>query len=203
FAQDELSRNVSIRVVANGSQEHQIYKDLLDCPELRDPDTFPCVIPPLQIISTYHSFSFVVLPRWSNVVFAYWFSNVGELLLFIHSMLRGLLFLHSRRIVHRDISPSNILVNFFDYNSFVNHEGAARHRAGLLSMPARYCLFDFNLAVIFPSDMPLEACRLPSTLAGHGAPWLHPPDVLQGELDYDPFAFDVACMGNLFLEKFK
>ncbi|TDL14140.1 hypothetical protein BD410DRAFT_699639, partial [Rickenella mellea] len=203
FAQDELNRNVTIGVVANDSQEHRIFKNLSDCPELLDPDTFPCVIPPLQIISTCHSFSFVVMPRWSHVVLAYWFSNVGELLFFISSMLRGLSFLHSRQIVHRDISTSNILLKFFDYNKFVNHEGAARHRAGLLSMPARYCLFDFNLSVIFPPDKPFKDCRLPSYLAEQGAPWFHPPDVLQGELDYDPFAFDVGCMGNLFLGEFE
>ncbi|TDL23487.1 hypothetical protein BD410DRAFT_721283 [Rickenella mellea] len=200
FSQDELNRNVAIGVVANDSQEHRIFKNLLDCPELLDPDTFPCVIPPLQIISTCHSFSFVVMLCWSHVVLAYWFSNVGELLFFISSMLRGLSFLHSRRI---DISTSNILLNFLDYNNFVNHEGAAQLRAGLLPMQACYCLFDFNLSVIFPPDMPLEDCRLPSDLAGQGAPWFHPPDVLQGELDYDPFALDVGCMGNVFSSEFE
>lgn len=61
-----------------------------------------------------------------------------------------------------------------------------------------YCLFDFDISRIFPRDAPLNACRSPSTESYEGTPLYHPLDTSCGEYDYNPFAYDVACLGNLY-----
>lgn len=33
-----------------------------------------------------------------------------------------------------------------------------------------------------------------------GSPQYHPPDAANGDIMYDPFAYDVACLGGLFCE---
>ena len=63
FAQDRLGRDVVIKVVTNSGQEHQVYKRLTGRGELFDVETFPSVMPPLDIIPTPYDFSFVVMPR--------------------------------------------------------------------------------------------------------------------------------------------
>ena len=96
-------------------------------------------------------------------------------------------------------------MNYFEYNSpagIGDHPDLIPFRAGNMSLSPQYCLFDFNLSVLFPRDAPLHICRLPADLASCGAPRYHPPDLQQGELDYNPFAFDVGCMGQFFLQCF-
>ena len=57
-----------------------------------------------------------------------------------------------------------------------------------------YCLIDFDVSLILPKDVR----RLPSTFAFYGHLFFQPPDIQAGEIDYDPYAFDVACLGNVF-----
>ncbi|KAF8886812.1 hypothetical protein BD779DRAFT_608479 [Infundibulicybe gibba] len=94
------------------------------------------------------------------------------------------------RIVHRDIDWKNILINHFSHNGDYSRREKSSYRA---SPHARYCLFDFDLSLIVPKDVE----RLPSALATVGSPYNHPQDINQGEFDYDPFAYDVASMGNM------
>ncbi|KAJ3531947.1 hypothetical protein NMY22_g7952 [Coprinellus aureogranulatus] len=56
---------------------------------------------------------------------------------------------------------------------------------------------DFDIAIVFPPEAERSACRLPSEMSYHGS-YPQPDDASQGEPDYDPFAFDVACLGLLF-----
>lgn len=78
-----------------------------------------------------------------------------------------------------------------------------RLRRGNFSAPPRYCLYDFSLSVIFPSDLPPEQCLLLSEVSFQGFRWYGPPDVFRGEIVYDPFAYDVACMGNMLKSSFE
>lgn len=55
---------------------------------------------------------------------------------------------------------------------------------------------------MFPSDIPIEECRLTTYIGGLGAPWFGPLDIYHGDLVYDPFAYDVACMGRLLATHF-
>jgi hypothetical protein len=50
-----------------------------------------------------------------------------------------------------------------------------------------YAIFDFDIAIMFSSSATVAERRLPN----------QPHDTAQGELDYDPFAFDVGCLGIL------
>lgn len=54
------------------------------------------------------------------------------------------------------------------------------------------------MSVIFPQHIPLRDCRLPTEAAMEGGSRYGPFDMHYGEYDYDPFAYDVACLGNLF-----
>lgn len=65
----------------------------------------------------------------------------------------------------------------------------------------RYAIFDFDISVIFPATLPPAKRRLPSNLSFQGT-FDRPHDTMQGELDYDPFTFDVGCLGVLFCNNF-
>ncbi len=135
-------------------------------------------------------------------------------------ILQGLSFLHSRRVAHRvrlvcsyyaamflllnapqDIDEHNIMSNTYSLWGYSPAFGntLAQHRR---TSRVLYCLFDFNLSVRFTLDKPLHVCRLvadPSTMSG--TPY-GPLDVSLGEYDYNPFAYDVACLGNMFRAQF-
>ncbi|OBZ76511.1 hypothetical protein A0H81_03766 [Grifola frondosa] len=122
-------------------------------------------------------------------------------------LLRGLMFLHEQRIATvwtlQDIAETNVMVNYFSAIPFCKDDGLgpllAKHRT---SSKARYCLFDYNLSIQYSLGMPIENYRSPSTEALRGWDGYHPRDVYQGEFEYNPFAFDVGCLGNLFMFRF-
>ncbi len=66
----------------------------------------------------------------------------------------------------------------------------------------KYALFDFNLALMLPESAPRASFRLPRK-GGFFASLDAPLDLDQGEYDYDPFAFDVGCLGIMFEEFFR
>ena len=93
-------------------------------------------------------------------------------------------------------------MNFFELNtsgSSTLHPDRAKFRAKRMPLMPQYCLFDFNLSTVFPRKASLNICRLPHDLSWCGTPRYHPPDLKQGELDYNPFMFDVGCMGYMLL----
>ena len=100
----------------------------------------------------------------------------------------------------QDISGSNILVNHYSSDAVAETSLARREwrLANLYSTRVKYCLMDFNLSLILPQGVR----RLPSKYAHVGISLYHPPDIWAGEYDYDPYAFDVACMGHVFASRF-
>ncbi|KAG6846874.1 hypothetical protein H0H93_011339, partial [Arthromyces matolae] len=50
---------------------------------------------------------------------------------------------------------------------------------------------------MFPSSASLMECRLPSALSFRNYPIQRPSDTIQGELDYNPFIFDVGILQHL------
>lgn len=66
----------------------------------------------------------------------------------------------------------------------------------------RYAWFDFGYSILLPATTPLNKCRLPYTGTHYGA-WDGPHDVKQGEYDYNPFAYDVGCVGRSFCAHFQ
>ena len=65
-----------------------------------------------------------------------------------------------------------------------------------------YGINDFDVSIIFPPSVTREECRLPISGSWYGGQ-NQPLDTRQGELDYDPFVFDVGCLGVLFCDNFQ
>ena len=57
---------------------------------------------------------------------------------------------------------------------------------------------DFNQSFQLPADTSLRSCRRPFEEARFGALVYKPDDAAWGAAYYNPFAFDVAMLGNLF-----
>lgn len=100
----------------------------------------------------------------------------------------------------KDISCANMLVNHYSANLLaIRSESRRRWRLangdnGLV----RYCIIDFNLSLLLPKNVR----RLPSSYSTVGS-WIYQPnDISAGEPDYDPYAFDVACLGGVLASRF-
>ena len=57
-------RDVMLKLVKKGSDEHRIYEDLLHCGELLG-KKFQGVMPPVAILDSQYDFSFVAMPRYA------------------------------------------------------------------------------------------------------------------------------------------
>ncbi|TDL23639.1 hypothetical protein BD410DRAFT_143397 [Rickenella mellea] len=114
--------------------------------------------------------------------------------------LKALVLLHKNRIVHRDINISNCVVNHFCADTREEWNGMRKElgRDGRLI----YAMIDFDIAIMFPPHATSEECRLPHNLSWDGN-CSRPNDTMQGELDYDPLAFDVGCLGVEFCHLFQ
>lgn len=99
----------------------------------------------------------------------------------------------------QDINTSNILVNHFGATcgNLDNDVRRTLRRDGQLV----YAINDFDISIVFPPTATREECRLPISYACDGGQ-NQPLDTRQGELDYDPFVFDVGCLGVLFSDEF-
>ncbi|KAI0630175.1 hypothetical protein C8Q77DRAFT_1136785 [Trametes polyzona] len=65
-----------------------------------------------------------------------------------------------------------------------------------------YCVFDFDISDVLPRDVSVKTYRSDSVWTYYGTASYHPPDAWHGEHDYNPFAFDVGCLGNLYKSMF-
>ncbi|KAG6881814.1 hypothetical protein C0995_000518, partial [Termitomyces sp. Mi166 len=66
-----------------------------------------------------------------------------------------------------------------------------------------YAFYDFDGSTMFPPSMSLDECRLPSCVSYDTFYDQRPGDTLQGELDFNPFAFDVGMLGVMFCKEFQ
>ncbi|KAI0363340.1 hypothetical protein BV20DRAFT_151178 [Pilatotrama ljubarskyi] len=181
--------------------EYQIYKHLSSCEQLYAGDAPGCVLPPTAIIESPYQFAFVAMPMWGARLSIRKFDSIRQVFNFIRSTLTGLALLHRHRIAHRDIHETNILVNW--YCGDAPHQSCAQRLSKHNRSPAAaYALFDFDMSLQLPLETNLEHCRRPALEAFTGKETYHPADVYQGETHYNPFAFDVACLGNLYLYHF-
>lgn len=92
----------------------------------------------------------------------------------------------------QDFKLTNILINCYHQT-----EGFYDFRPFFSSRQAKFVLCDFDLSIMFPPDTPPAARVCPASESDWGSPWYHPPDTANGEALYDPFAYDVACLGGL------
>jgi hypothetical protein len=59
FAQDKHKRDIAIKLVKTDSVEHQVHVRLMGCAEFNRPESFPFIIPTLDVLPSPHDFSFV------------------------------------------------------------------------------------------------------------------------------------------------
>lgn len=98
------------------------------------------------------------------------------------------------------MNMSNMVVDFFGNELTSGGYYSLRHAhlvEGLLS----YALIDFDLSIMLAPDIRRESFRLPRQKSWAGT-YCH-SDVLQGELDYNPFAYDVGILGAVFCESYQ
>ncbi|KAI0630172.1 hypothetical protein C8Q77DRAFT_1136768 [Trametes polyzona] len=201
WAQDGARRDIALKVIARESEEYRVYQTLLNPADPRPNAQCVGVLRPLAILDTSRSFSFVVMPRWGIIPTPSYLRTVGEVMQFMRCTSQDLQLLHENRIVHRDLKISNILINYFNPAS-VNVVDRKRSIQDFLGSTktedVQYCLFDFDISGAFPHDVLVKTYRTDSEWALYGTPFLHPPDARLGEYDYNPFAFDVGCLGNFY-----
>ncbi len=101
----------------------------------------------------------------------------------------------------QDIDDHNIMTNFYSV-VWYGAQFATPLRDHRRDPRTQYALIDFNLSMIFDEDASELDCRLPAEAALVSATPFQPSDLWLGEYDYDPFAYDVGCLGNMFRVNF-
>lgn len=101
----------------------------------------------------------------------------------------------------QDITEINVLVNFyrFDHDRKTQRENIRNHRRG---DNVYYAIMDFDQSIMLPVETCVKNCRRPAIEAEYGNEVYKPFDVGPGEPTYNPFAFDVAMLGNVFRAHF-
>ncbi|KAF8908488.1 kinase-like domain-containing protein [Gymnopilus junonius] len=195
FAQDNEGCHLAIKLVKGGSEELDVLGHLKNEADLRDAKSFPCVLPILDLLPCECHW-FAIMPRWGEVTLEPWFPTLYHAVKFIQSLLKGLIFLHSRRIFHRDVGQRNILVNRltgFKKTSVAYKMHFELEEDGKLL----YALFDFDRAIMLDVETYGENPMLPICLVDRGF-FVPPYERLLGYPDFDPFKYDVACLGIYF-----
>lgn len=100
----------------------------------------------------------------------------------------------------QDIKSSNVLINHIGrYDQVAKNPLRRRLRS---EHRALYAIIDFDCSIMFPRTSTPSERRLPardSLIIGGNYTY----DTAQGELDYDPFAYDVGALGQHFCEMFQ
>ncbi|KAH9476048.1 Cyclin-dependent kinase 1 [Psilocybe cubensis] len=201
FAQDAAGRHVVIKIVKGGSDEDKILHLLAKQPELMNRETFPSVIPVLDLLPCEDHW-FTVMPRWDSNCFVPSFPTPEICVQQMVSLLKGLAFLHSHRIFHRDLCDRNLLINHFSNATVVNMTNNP-FRRDLLRRGALTCvLSDFDHSILLDEETYGPNPRL-GILEAHVTSDDPPYETLHGHVDYDPFKYDVALLGILFNDRFQ
>jgi hypothetical protein len=101
----------------------------------------------------------------------------------------------------QDIKTENVLVSHFADDVVTYDHCKVRSRLQR-SSGLKYCLFDFDISMMLPADTDRAQCRLQYKLSRDGS-FYQPHDTLQGEFDYNPFAFDVGILGRVLCVKYQ
>lgn len=104
----------------------------------------------------------------------------------------------SSLITLQDISLSNIMHRWFD----PREQGAELPIAERQLGGTLYCLMDYDLSLLHEEAQDLTCYFRPIEESWIGSAWYHPSDYKQGEWQYNPFAFDVACLGRMIMSTY-
>lgn len=99
---------------------------------------------------------------------------------------------------YKDINPQNIMHRWFDpYNPVAYLPSSERRLGGTW-----YCVMDYDLSLLHDQALDVTSYFRPAEEAWIGSPRHHPDDYSQGEWQYNPFAFDVGCLGQMIMSKY-
>ncbi|KAH7887245.1 hypothetical protein F5I97DRAFT_1828376 [Phlebopus sp. FC_14] len=193
-----MHRHVALKMTKHGSAEYETYRRLSQEKSLytSDPAEFGCVMPPLDFIDLGCGWWFVVMPRWGRTVFRPWFGSIREVLHFMQSCLKPN---SVPNLSSGSLHPSQAFHYISQGDDFTDdYFRPSLRKAGRLS----YALIDFDWSYVLPLDSKASETRLP---AHESYIWFCSVanDTAQGELDYEPFAFDVGSLGMFFCEEFQ
>ncbi|KAI0745684.1 hypothetical protein C8Q76DRAFT_704535 [Earliella scabrosa] len=191
-----------LKLVDKDSDQYRIFEELQsELAIFHDSSTFPCVLPPTKILDTPHHYAIVAMPMWGQTIEFTDLCNVGEVLRCMTCLLNGLSYLHSRRIAHRDICEYNVVTNCYRLDQ--DWEQLQKDlRDHWTKDDVVWALMDYDQSIKHPTNVSLKHYRRPTDEAWAGADIYRPDDVYLGEPTYNPFAFDVAMLGNLFRVQF-
>ena len=96
----------------------------------------------------------------------------------------------------KDLESRNYLVNHILVDGSYNMTDMRYNLMGEGKL--EYVIMDFDISLILPPTI----SRLSYKHSWWGTTY-RPPDVSQGEYDYDPFAFDVAVLGSNLCHTFQ
>ncbi|KAF7796731.1 hypothetical protein EIP86_007914 [Pleurotus ostreatoroseus] len=65
-----------------------------------------------------------------------------------------------------------------------------------------YAFMDYDQSIILPSETCVRTCLRPMAEWQYGSPQYKPLDIAPGQLTYNPFAYDVGMLGNMFCYHF-
>ncbi|KAF8910399.1 hypothetical protein CPB85DRAFT_1182406, partial [Mucidula mucida] len=100
-----------------------------------------------------------------------------------------------------DLQWNNLLVNHVPNDHRLPAQSSVRNEMQK-SRTIDYAWFDFGYSVLLPKMTPLESVKLHWRAAYFGT-WERPPDVAQGEYEYNPFAYDVGSVGRILCVEFQ
>ncbi|CAL1698389.1 unnamed protein product [Somion occarium] len=163
-------QDVMIKILSTECDEVAILKYLMSGSQRSDP--LNLTVPILDLFRFDHRYSFVVMPRWGP---ASYLEQTGF------------------DCLGTALEYDNVLVNYYDEDPRLLLD----YRLFFKSKQTKFVLCDFGLSVMFPPDTPPSARVCPAEESTWGTFEYHPPDVANGEAVYDPFAYDVACMGGV------
>ncbi|TEB32426.1 hypothetical protein FA13DRAFT_1731624 [Coprinellus micaceus] len=185
-ARDAGGHEVIIRLASSGpvpSEELKVFWRL-NTVEARS-DSRNYTLPVLKYL-TFNDLVFVVMPRWDTMAYNPWApaSTVLELIQLTETFYEGLQFLHEQRIAHRDIHPSNTVMNAL----ITRGEDVFDLRS---ADSVRYAYIDYDASVAFPEDSDIETLRTDRLMRNPIRYMGYPPGIC------NPFKDDILCMTSM------
>ncbi|CDO75407.1 hypothetical protein BN946_scf184855.g10 [Trametes cinnabarina] len=134
---------------------------------------------------------------WGPYVHLTRMRRLREIIQFVKCTLHGLSYLHSLRIVHRDICDQNVVVNCHSPGATLKEfpELLDEHRK---ADDVTYAFIDFGQSLQLPPETSIIDCRRPGDETAIAMNRFKPPDGRLAEPYYNPFSYDVAALGFVY-----
>ncbi|KAJ7682370.1 hypothetical protein DFH06DRAFT_293234 [Mycena polygramma] len=202
---------VVLKWVPNLESETQIAQFFAD-----EPGAEAYVVPMVDLIPAVDDSAFMVMPVMRGCCDPE-FATVGEFVEFVEQVLKGLVFLPSKNIAHRDICTDNIVMDTSQMAPSGFHfkwTNVARDgktplkpytdddsdpffiKSRTQAAPMKYYFIDFDLSVRFPSYETRELVT-----GRYGQLRKHIPEI-SDTVPYDPFKVDIRLVGEMLRSEF-